>query len=38
MNVEDSIKALKELPKRNALAFLQTVRQNMEGLAQSEGG
>ena len=36
MNVEDRIKALKELPKRNAFAFLQTVRQNMEGFTKHE--
>ena len=33
-NVEDRVKALKELPKRNAFAFLQTVRQNMEGFTK----
>ena len=28
------VKALKKLPKRNAFAFLQTVRQNMEGFTK----
>jgi hypothetical protein len=35
-NVEDRVKALKELPKRNAFAFLQRVRQNMEGFTKHE--
>ena len=30
------VKALKELPKRKAFAFLQTVRQNMEGFTRHE--
>ena len=32
----DKVKALKELPKRKAFAFLQTVRQNMEGFTRHE--
>ena len=36
INVEDKVKALKELPKRNAFAFLQTVHQNMEGFTKHE--
>ena len=35
-NVEDRVKALKELPKQNAFAFLQTVHQNMEGFTKHE--
>ena len=30
----DKVKPLKELPKRKAFAFLQTVRQNMEGFTR----
>jgi hypothetical protein len=33
-NVEDRVKAFKELPKKNAFVFLQTVRQNMEGFTK----
>ena len=32
----DKVKALKELPKRKAFAFLQTVRHNMEGFTRHE--
>ena len=32
----DKIKAIKELPKRKAFVFLQTVRQNMEGFTRHE--
>ena len=32
----DEVKALKELLKRKAFAFLQTVRQNMEGFTRHE--
>ena len=33
-DIEDKVKALKELPKRKTFAFLQTVRQNMEGFTR----
>ncbi len=36
VDIGDIVKALKEVTKRKAFAFLQTVRQNMEGFTRHE--